>query len=1511
VTPINMTRSARPLRLLAAAAFCIAALWALAAPAGAKVVHPLQATLTGSATPAGSFTPLGVVVDPVSHDLYVSDSAHKVIDKFSAAGAYLCQITGAGESSTSASECDTSSPGLPGGALVSAFGQGAVDSTDALLFPDSNGHLVDRFSAAGAYLPPQLSAPGAGSPVQLSLDPAGNFLVADSKNHLVDKYTLATETWSTFASGTIAGAFGVGSPAGVAVDDDPSSPSFGEVYVADPKAQAVDVFSSTGTYLSQITATPAGSLSTVLGKIAVDPADGHLFVPDTGNRALDEFGPGGTFLTQTQVPSSPAAASPQGVAVDPTTGAIYVADKANNLIDAFTTEVVPDTTTEAATGIEETAAILHGHVDPDSADGGGEITECRFEYVEAAKFHPAASNPYAEGQTAPCSPAPPYAGPQDLSAAVTLSPSTAYHFRLTAANANGIPSSGEDKSFSTGALIDQESAVTSGTTINFRALIDPAGLDTTCRLQYVSDADFQAAGYQDATSLPCSPEDLGSGNGAGEARVSVTDLQIATGYHYRFLALSHGATTTGADHTVTTFGLESFGFLAEQEGGGPFDQAGGHPYELITSFQFNIFPRSPDEPGPNPEATEGISGNVKDSIAQLPAGLIGDPSAMPECTRALVLERNCPGRDQVGVIEANLEGETESPLFPVYNVRPPKGIAAEFAATPLGKVDVLIDARLRSGGDYGVTAESANITALAAVKNVNLTLWGVPADPSHDAQRRCFTRGEEGCSAEGEALRPFLRAPTSCGGPLATSLAADSWQAPGLFDRRSAAMPAITACNQLEFAPTLEARPTTNQADSPSGLDVDLHIPQEDPCSAGPPVSCRPGEADLRDATVSLPAGIAVNPAAANGLAACSASQVGLTSAPGVTPITFTPNPAACPDASKVGSVEVLSPLLSEHDEAGEPTGVHPLPGAVYIATPHENPFGSLLAIYIAVFDPQTGVVVKLAGHVVPDPVTGQLTATFEENPQLPFEDFKLHFFAGAQATLRTPATCGAYATTSVLTPWSAPESGPPATPSDHYAISQGAGGSACANSPAQEPNSPSFEAGTEAPSAGTYSPFVLHLARADGSQEIGQIDTTLPAGLIGKLAGVSECSDAALAAAAAKSGAAEQFSASCPASSRLGSVTVGAGAGPAPYYVSGSAYLAGPYKGAPLSLAIITPALAGPFDLGTVVVRAALQVDPETTRITAVSDPIPHILQGIPLDVRSIALRLDRDRFTLNPTSCARTAITGSATSVGGQAASLSDPFQVGGCKNLGFAPKLQLSLKGSTRHAGHPALKAVLTYPQQGAYANVARAQVNLPHSEFIDQANLNKTCTKPVLLARNCPATSIYGTAKAWTPLLEKPLEGPVYLVGGYGYKLPAMVAELDGQIRVLLVGKVDSGPNHGIRNTFEAVPDAPVEKFELSLKGGPKYSLLENSENLCAKPQKAIADFIAQNGRVLHLTPTIKNSCKGKSGKGKSGKGKKGKGGKKHKGKKSKGAGGHGKSGKPSANSLQLSDLLGGR
>jgi len=407
----------------------------------------------------------------------------------------------------------------------------------------------------------------------------------------------------------------------------------------------------------------------------------------------------------------------------------------------------------------------------------------------------------------------------------------------------------------------------------------------------------------------------------------------------------------------------------------------------------------------------------------------------------------------------------------------------------------------------------------------------------------------------GGGVEDFLRNPTSCGGPLTVRARLDSYQSPGEFDEAQATLGPITGCDLLDFEPTIEVHPTSEAADSPTGLHVDLHVPQnEDPDELA--------TADLREAVVELPTGFTLNPSSANGLAACTPAQFGLTTPVGVAPIHTTAAPAACPDAAKIGTVEIVSPLLD-----------YPLPGGVYVAEPYQNPFGSLLAIYIAVNDPVSGVVVKLAGHVEIGP-EGQLTTTFDENPQLPFDNFRLDFFSGDLAALKTPAVCGDFETTATLTPWSAPESGPPVSLVDKQTVHAAADGGSCPTSPAAQPNAPRFEAGSESPLAGAFSPFVVRLAREDGSQQFSSLTITPPPGLLGRLAGVPYCADGALAAAAAKSGTEERDAPSCSPASQVGTVVVGAGAGSKPYYVSGKAYLAGPYKGAPLSLAIVTPAV-------------------------------------------------------------------------------------------------------------------------------------------------------------------------------------------------------------------------------------------------------------------------------------------------------------------------------------------------
>jgi hypothetical protein len=900
-----------------------------------------------------------------------------------------------------------------------------------------------------------------------------------------------------------------------------------------------------------------------------------------------------------------------------------------------------------------------------------------------------------------------------------------------------------------------------------------------------------------------------------------------------------------------SFGIESLTVTARNSDGTIDSQAGSQPYEWKFGFGMNL--QSDEEETPE--------GTVRDIIVDIPAGMVGNPRALPRCARADFVGStpDCSGNTQIGIVHAQLVGLPEATL-PVYNLAPSPGVAASIGFAIFG-IESFQEAGLRTGpdllssGDYGVRASDITLPAIA-IQSVTETLWGVPADPRHDAERQCIEPLTGalffGCASEVKPA-PFFTLPTSCTGPLETTLKVDSVEEPGVFQTKSVQSlgeggtpEGLSGCERLPFSPSVSFQPETNSAESPSGLHVNLHFPQnEDPEGLA--------TAHLRNAVVTLPRGLVVNPSIADGLAACPMEGPEGINLPGSSEPAAS-EPAKCPAASKIATVQVETPLLD-----------HPVPGSVYIARQKENPFGSLMALYIAVNDPISGVVAKLAGKVEPDQATGQLKATFLNNPQLPFEDFKLDFSGGPRAALTTPSTCGTYTTTAALTPWSAPE-GIGAAPSDIFRITGGANGGRCVGSEAELPNKPSFEAGTVTPIAGSYSPFVLKMSRENGSQRIGGIDATLPKGLAAKFAGIPYCSEAQIAAAKAREalgqGAVEKSSPSCPLASEVGVVNVGAGSG-APFYVQGRAYLAGRYKGAPLSFVIITPAVAGPFDLGVVVVRTALYVNSETAQGRAVSDPLPQIIQGIPVDLRSIAVDFSRPDFTLNPTSCERKSITGAAILATGQSAALSSPFQVGACAALGFKPTLALNLKGGTKRTKHPALRAVLTYPKGGGYANTAYAQVTLPHSEFLDTTHIRTICTRVQFAAETCPKGSIYGFARAFTPLLDKPLEGPVYLRSS-NHKLPDLVLALRGQVDFNLVGRVDTGKNKGLRSTFETAPDAPVSKVVLEMKGG-KKGLFVNSENLCAKEQRAIADFRAHNGKVLNTNPLVANSCGKRTGK----------------------------------------------
>ncbi len=951
-------------------------------------------------------------------------------------------------------------------------------------------------------------------------------------------------------------------------------------------------------------------------------------------------------------------------------------------------------------------------------------------------------------------------------------------------------------------------------------------------------------------------------------------------------AAATASTATPISSAPASYGLlPDFRVPLSEADGSPATLAGFQPYQLTATMGF-----------PTEKSSVGLggAGHLHNVNVDFPPGETINPAATAKlCTEQQLtneFESTCPIASQIGTVDiVTITGGPLTKSAPLYNMVPPPGTAASVGFDALGAgIFVHLNGEVRSDGDYGITGGTADALALTnnPVFGALVQLWGDPSAESHDEARGyCLQTPEaDSCPIEGEKSETALLAlPGHCTKqPDLTFGHTDSWEHPGVISEAryesaslSEAPIQLSGCNQLAFNPTIEAKPTTSLIDSPSGLDFHLHQPQETRLGGR-------SSASLKDATVVLPESLVVNPSSAVGQQACSPTQAGLLTPVGDAQARFSKDPPSCPNASKVGTLEVTTPLLAQLDLSAnkvlrDPVTHQPLPrpvpGSVYLAEPFKNPFGSLLAVYLSVEDPASGTYARLAARVSTDSVTGQITAKVTGSPQLPVEDVHVHLFEGANASLRTPPACGGYETKGDFVPWSSPET-PNVSTTDSFATTAAPAEGPCPTSAAAASNKPSFVAGTLVPQAGAYSPLVMKLAREDASQPIGGFETTLPPGLSARLASVPYCPEVGVVQAVARSnpneGVLEQANPSCPTTSQLGTVDVAAGAGPTPLHVTGNVYLAGPYKGAPLSAVVITPALAGPFDLGAVVVRAAIYLNSETAQARAVSDPLPTILDGIPLDVRLVALRLNRSRFTINPTSCEPMAALATTTSVFNQPAALSSPFQVGDCNTLPYKPKLSTRLFGPIHRGGHPRFRAVFT--AKAGEANSKRVVLALPRSEFIDQGHFRTICTRVQFASKQCPAGSVYGHVKALSPLVDYPLEGPAYLRSSI-HKLPDIVLVLRGPpsqpIQIEAVGRVDS-VNGGIRTTIESAPDAPVTKVIVNLQGG-KKGLFQNSTNICKGTHRATLKLIGQNGKAHEARPLLTADCPKSKARGK-GKGK---------------------------------------
>jgi hypothetical protein len=887
-----------------------------------------------------------------------------------------------------------------------------------------------------------------------------------------------------------------------------------------------------------------------------------------------------------------------------------------------------------------------------------------------------------------------------------------------------------------------------------------------------------------------------------------------------------------------SFGPSRYSFAVAGFDGTPFTQAGGHPYELTTRIDMNTTVRTTPDGGSQATAIQ----DVKNVVVDLPLGFLGSALSTPTCTFAELSAHvsagvgGCPPDTVIGHILTQPES-SDSVKGQIYNMVPEHGVAAEFAFVDSIAGDHVIYARVVPGphGEYVLQATAPDIPQVS-LTDVVTTLYGNPAAKQAELAER------EGRTPTPIPALPTFTNPMDCSGqPLTSTVYMDSWQNPGrhhpdgtpdLSDPAwvtstslESELPPVTGCNLLQFNPVMSAVPDTTAADSPSGLTFGLSVPQIESMQtlATPP---------LKDAVVSLPAGLTVNPASAGGLAACSPVQIALGNASG----------PACPDESRIGSVQLTTPLLSGR-----------LSGSVYLATQYENPFHSLLAGYIVVDDPTTGVVVKIPGELKANPGTGQITGVFDNNPQLPFTELKMHFKGGSRGVLATPQSCGLFTTTSSLTPWSAPEptAGSAATPSSSFEVLSG-----CASAFA-----PSFAAGTVSNQAGSFSPLTLSVSRHDGEQRLSGVSVSTPAGLAGVLAGVPLCPEP------------QAFQGQCGPQSLIGESTVTAGVGPSPYPIGGGrVYLTGPYNGGPFGLSVVVPAVAGPFNLGNVVVRGSIRVDPRTAQITVVSDALPQFVNsveglhsGIPADIRSVTVTINRPGFTFNPTSCDPTLVTGALTGTQGASVAVSSRFQAAGCASLKFTPRLQVSTAGKTSKANGAGLFFDITYPKGalGTQSWFNEVKLTFPKQLPARLTTIQKACLAATFEANPaaCPPASLIGHAVVHTPVLPVPLAGPVYFVSHGGAKFPDAVIVLQGDgVKVNLTGETFIDGKTGITSaTFRNTPDVPFESLEVDIPSGPSSefgtNLPHEGHNFCGQKLVVPTFFKASNGAEIHQNTPI--------------------------------------------------------
>jgi len=881
-------------------------------------------------------------------------------------------------------------------------------------------------------------------------------------------------------------------------------------------------------------------------------------------------------------------------------------------------------------------------------------------------------------------------------------------------------------------------------------------------------------------------------------------------------ALAALAVLLAAAPAHAQFAIKPGSAVAKAHGGDPagpaVTQAGAHP-DLTVAFDLTT--------QINGEGQEFPYESLRDVHVELPPGFVGSSEATPKCRHRDFVTNSCDRKAIVGVNDLTLRigsGGINTQTLPVYNLVPRDGATAQLGFQFL-TVSVVMTVSVRSDGSYNLATDLTNASQGVAIFGNRLTLWGVPADKNGPGPLN-FSGAPGSYGGPGDGPRiPFLTMPTACTGPLETTISVRSWQR-GTTDTVSVPMPAVTGCDALSWNPSVDVKPTTTQADTPTGLDVTIGIPQnDDPDGLAVPT--------LRRAVVELPDGLTINPSTANGLAACTDAGFGLKEL----------RAADCPDGSRVGTVRIDSPAVGE-----------PLLGTVFQAAQgsHDPASGDMYRLFVEAYG--QGVRVKLRGHIFADPATGKLTAVFDDNPQLPFSTFRMSLNGGSRAQLATPRTCGPKTTAVQLRPWSTMTE---ARLASGFAI-------AC---PGVLGFAPSLTAGVTNPGAAAHSPFALRISRPDRHQEINGLVMKMPPGLLAKIKDVPLCGDL------------DATRGICPAETRVGTATIGSGAGEHPFHLQGSVSLTGPYKGAPYGLAITVRAIAGPFDLGTVVVRQAIFVDRKDAHLTVISDPFPTVVQGVPLRIRTIAVDIDRPGFMVNPTSCRQQTITSTMTAPGGAWHQVPTRFQVAGCRALPLRPRMTLKLAGKNERTEgkHPGLRATVTMP--GGNANMRKVRVTLPLSLALDPDNANDLCSYEDGQNVSCPESSVVGSATAVSPLLNKPLHAKVYFVQGIRQTpqgprrtLPTLLIPLRGELAIDIRASSAVRKNKLV-TTFNGIPDAAIERFELRLKTG-KGGILVSNTNLCRGSHVADYEIDGHNGRqsdgAVKITPPCgKASARSKS------------------------------------------------